>query len=234
MRADGLGQEHVGDEAAEEREVAGDDGVLEDSRLGCAEGGPEDHASSPSSKLWSSSIASEASSPMLASEVASLPSSASSTVRASSVSGSSSLIACGIAELGNRLDGGGDRVGVGVGEELAEQLEHAGLGHLGEDVGQLRQGGRADGQALEGALDAAGDLLEALEGERLQLLAGGAAGLRVVGGEHVDERVEHPRALVLAEQGGDADQPQGRLVLARLAQRGGQGAGEGVEQIVGG
>ena len=61
----------------------------------------------------------------------------------------------GIADLGERLDGRGDRVRVGVREELAEQLApRPGSGHLGEDVGQLRQRGRADRQALERALDA--------------------------------------------------------------------------------
>ena len=139
-----------------------------------------------------------------------------------------------IADLDERLDRRGDRVGIGVGEELAEELHHAGLGDLGEQVRQLGERGRADREALERALDAAGDLLEAVEGQLFQLFAGGLAGLGVLGREHVDQRVDDARAVVLAEERGDAHEAKRGLVFVGLLQRGGERGGEGVEQRLGG
>ncbi len=118
-----------------------------------------------------------------------------------------------------------------MGEELADELHRARLGDLGEDVGQLGERGRARGQALERALDAAGDLLEALVGEALQLLAGGLAGLRMLGAEDVDERVDDPRALVLTEERGEAHEAEGALVLVLQGEGGLDGGGDGLEEL---
>ncbi len=141
------------------------------------------------------------------------PSSSSCTLRASPASGSS---------IGS-TDGSPDSTSASIAEAAASasvcarnparSLFTPGLGHLGQQVRKLGQRRTAAGQALERALDAEGDLLEAIEREARQRLARRVPRLGLVAAQDVDEQIDHLRPLQLAQHLGQADQAQRALVL---------------------
>lgn len=103
-------------------------------------------------------------------------------------------------------------------EEPCEELRDPGLRHLGEQIGQLGERGAPVRQALERALDTERHLLEAIERQTLERLAGGVPRLRLVAAEDVHQQVHDPRPLHLAEQRRRAAQAQGGLVLVDLVE----------------
>jgi len=128
-----------------------------------------------------------------------------------------------IADLDERLDRRRDGVGIAVREEAREQLRHAGLRHFGQEVRELGERRVALGEARERPLDAERDILEAIEGQARQGLAGGAARLGFFAPEDVDQQIDHARATELAQELGEALEAKGRLVVVvereRLAAR---------------
>ncbi len=121
-----------------------------------------------------------------------------------------------IAELGERLDRRGHGLGIGVLEEATEQLHAAGLAHLREQERQLGQRGAALREPIDGALDAERDLLEAIEREAFERLAGLHARLGRLAAEDVDEQIDDLRAVEIAEQDRDAREAERRLLVVGL------------------
>ena len=93
-----------------------------------------------------------------------------------------------VVHLDERLDGGADRLAVLVLEEATEELYAARLADFAKDIREFREGRVTDGQAIEGALDAEGDLFEAVKGDRFEGFPGGEARFRVLGAEEIDQQ----------------------------------------------
>src|SRR5579883_3030433 len=119
----------------------------------------------------------------------------------------------GIAVLDERLDRRGDGLGVRVLEEAAEELQHAALRDVREQVRQLREREVARRQALERALHAERDLLEAVVREVFERDARGVTRFGLLGAENVDEEVHRLRPFELAEHRRDPHQAERALVL---------------------
>ena len=98
-------------------------------------------------------------------------------------------------------------------EEAAEQLCAARLADLGEEERQLGERRAVLGEALERALDAEGNLLEAIEREALEGLARRDPRLGRRTAEDVDEEVDGLRALEVTEEERETDELDARLVL---------------------
>ena len=126
----------------------------------------------------------------------------------------------GITELGERLDRGGDRLGIGMFQEATQELHAARLADLREEERKLRERGAPIRQPIDSALDAERDLLEAIERQALERLAGLHARLGRLAAEDVDEQIDHLVTVQIAEKTGDARQAQRRLLVVGGGKRG--------------
>lgn len=127
----------------------------------------------------------------------------------------------GITELRERLDGGCDCLGIGVLQEASEELHAARLADLGEEKRELGKRRAPFGEAVDGALDPECDLLEAIESQAFQGLAGMDARFGRIASHDIDEQVDDLRTIEIAKQNGDAREAKRRLVLVAVLQRGG-------------
>jgi hypothetical protein len=119
----------------------------------------------------------------------------------------------GISPLDDGLDGRRHGVDIRVREKPGEQLRHARLRHLRQQVRQLRQRRAAFRKPMERALHTERHLFEAVESETGQGLAGGMARLGLIRTKNIDEQVDDPGTLQVTEHFSDSHQAQRRFVL---------------------